>query len=321
MDEQATQSQGVHVVVGAGPVGRGTALVLASQGHAVRLVSRRGTGPVAEGISLVSGDASKAADVERFTVGATAVYSCVNPPYTSWETDWPPIHEALLGAAQRTGAVLVLCDNLYGLGDTAGRVMREDDALVATGKKGRVRARMAEELLEAHAAGRVRAVVVRSSDYLGPEVTDALMGERVLPKVLAGKAVSVLGSLDEPHTWTYVPDVARLMALGGTDERAWGRAWHTPSAPAMTQRELVQALATEAGTTVKVRALPHWVLKAAGLVVPLMRELEETEYQFAAPFVMGDEAARSELGISHTPLAEQLRATVAWWRASATKAA
>lgn len=321
MDEGSKQDGVVHVVVGAGPVGRGTARLLASWGHPVRLVSRRGTGPAADGISLVAGDASNPSDVERFTAGAAAIYSCVNPPYTSWDTDWPPIHEALLGAAERTGAVLVLCDNLYGFGDTGGRTMQEDDPLLATGKKGAVRARMAEELLAAHAAGRIHTAVVRSSDYIGPEVTDALMGERVVPKVLAGKAVSVLGSLDQPHTWTYVPDVARLMALAGVDERAWGRAWHTPSAPPMTQRGMVEALATEAGTSVKVRSLPRWVLRAAGLVSPLMRELEETEYQFAEPFVMGDDAARTELGLTHTPLAEQLRATVAWWRESAAKAA
>jgi nucleoside-diphosphate-sugar epimerase len=314
-------SSKVHVVFGAGPVGRGTARLLAEQGERVRLVSRRGTGPAVSGIELAAGDASKVDDVTRLTADAEAIYSCVNPPYTSWPTDWPPIHRALLGAAQTTGAVLVLCDNLYAFGDTGGRTMHEDDPMTATGKKGAVRAMMASELLEAHSAGRVRAVVVRSSDYIGPEVTDALMGERVVPRVLAGKSVSVLGSLDQPHTWTYVPDVHRLMAAAGTDERAWGRAWHTPSADPMTQREMVQAIAAEAGRPVKIKALPHWALKAAGLVVPTIRELEETEYQFAQRFVMADDRARTELGLTHTPVAEQVRATVAWWRHAESAAA
>jgi nucleoside-diphosphate-sugar epimerase len=303
-----------HVVVGAGPVGRGTALQLAEWGMPVRLVSRRGTGPEVAGIELLRGDAASADDVARFTTGAAAVYTCVNPPYTRWPTDWPPIHRNLLAAAEANDAVLVLCDNLYGFGDTGGRVMQEDDPLAATGRKGAVRAEMANELLAAHAGGRLRVAVVRSSDYIGPDVTDAVMGERVMPKVLAGRAVSVLGSPDQPHSWTYVPDVARLMAMAGTDERTWGRAWHTPSAPAMTQRSLVAAMAAEAGTTVKVRAMPHWLLRAGGTAVPLLRELQETWYQFARPFVMGDEAARHQLGLAHTPFAEQIRSTVAWWR-------
>jgi nucleoside-diphosphate-sugar epimerase len=311
----------VHVVFGAGPVGRGTALLLAEQGEQVRLVSRRGTGPSAPGVELVAGDASKVEDVTRLTADAEAVYSCVNPDYTRWDTDWPPIHRAILGAAEATGAVMVLCDNLYGFGNTGGRTMHEDDPMLATGKKGAVRAWMAKDLLEASAAGRVRGVVVRSSDYVGPEVVDALMGERVVPRVLAGKGISTMGSLDQPHTWTYVPDVARLMAVAGTDERAWGRAWHTPSADPMTQREMVAAFGAEAGRSVKVRALPHWALKAVGLVAPTMRELQETEYQFAQRFVMGDERARTELGLTHTPVAEQIRATVAWWRGPVAAAA
>ena len=182
-----------HVVVGAGPVGRGTALQLAEWGMPVRLVSRRGTGPAAAGIELLRGDASSAEDVGRFTAGAAAVYTCVNPPYTRWPTDWPPIHRNLLATAEANDAVLVLCDNLYGLGDTGGQVMQEDDALAATGRKGAVRARMANELLAADAAGRLRAAVVRSSDYIGPDVTDAVMGARVVPRVLAGQRVSDLG--------------------------------------------------------------------------------------------------------------------------------
>jgi nucleoside-diphosphate-sugar epimerase len=283
-------------------------------------VSRRGTGAGA-GVEAVAGDASDAADAARFTAGAAAVYSCVNPPYTRWPTDWPPIHRALLGAAEAGGAVLVLCDNLYALGDTGGRPLREDDPMTAAGPKGQVRAMMARELLEAHAAGRVRAAVVRSSDYVGPEVRDAAMGERVVPKVLAGKAVAVIGALDQPHTWTYVPDVARTMAVAGTDERAWGRVWHTPSAPPLSQRDLVRALAAEAGTTVKVRALPHWLLRAGGVAVPVFRELQETWYQFADPFVMADGEARTVLGLTHTPLEEQVRRTIGWWQETGSRQA
>src|ERR1022692_1371854 len=35
------------------------------------------------------------------------------------------------------------------------------------------------------------------------------MGERVIPRVLAGKAMRVVGYPDVRHTWTFITDVAR----------------------------------------------------------------------------------------------------------------
>ena len=192
--------------------------------------------------------------------------------------------------------------------------MAATDPLRATGRKGAMRARMATDLLEAHAACRLRATLARASDFYGPGVLGSAMGERVVPRVLAGKKVSVLGSADLPHSFSYMPDVVRTMATLATDERAWGRAWHVPNAPAGTQREFVAALAAAAGTEVKVSTVPHVALSALGLVVPVMRELKETWYQFAEPFVTDSTATEATFGLAATGLAEGAAATVRWWR-------
>ncbi|MCB0979837.1 MAG: hypothetical protein KDB17_04195, partial [Ilumatobacter sp.] len=231
-----------------------------------------------------------------------------------WPQDWPPLHQALMTAAARSGAVLVMMDNLYAFGPGATMPMAATDPLRATGRKGAMRARMATDLLEAHAAGRLRATLARASDFYGPGVLGSAMGERVVPRVLAGKKVSVLGSADLPHSFSYMPDVVRTMATLATDERAWGRAWHVPNAPAGTQREFVAALAAAAGTEVKVSTVPHVALSALGLVVPVMRELKETWYQFAEPFVTDSTATEATFGLAATGLAEGAAATVRWWR-------
>ena len=48
----------LHVVVGAGPVGAATARLLAARGDEVRLLSRRGGGPVLDGVERVAVDAA-----------------------------------------------------------------------------------------------------------------------------------------------------------------------------------------------------------------------------------------------------------------------
>lgn len=299
-----------HLVIGAGAVGTATAQLLAEDGHHVRLASRSGSGPVHPAIERVALDATDAAAVTRAARGAAAIYNCANPPYTRWETDWPPIAAALLAAAEATGAVLATTSNLYAYGPV-DRPMTEDLPLAATGTKGRVRARMWLDALAAHETGRVRATEVRGSDFYGPGVANAMLGRRAVERLLAGKSVQLLGDVSARHSVTYVPDVARLLVTVAADERAWGRPWHVPSAPALSQRETVETIARIAGVArPKVVTPPAALMRLAGVFVPMVRELRETHHQFAGDWVLDSSAAERTFGLAPTPLAEGARATV-----------
>lgn len=303
----------LHVIVGKGPVGSTTARLLAERGDDVRVVSRSG-GTSAGRIEHVALDAGHAAGLTRAAQGATALYNCANPAYHRWATDWPPIADALLQAAEATGAVLVTTANLYAYGPVDGP-LTEDLPLAATGTKGRVRARMWEDAKARHDAGRLRATEARASDFFGEGVGDNGHLERTLKAVLQGKTARVLGDPDAPHSWTYVPDVARTLVAMAGDERAWGRAWHVPTAPPASQREAADRIARIAGVDpVPVKEIPWGLVRLAGLAVPMMRELRETRYQFDHPFVLDSTATTETFGLEATPAEGALAATVAWWR-------
>ncbi|GAC1530124.1 MAG: NAD-dependent epimerase/dehydratase family protein [Acidimicrobiales bacterium] len=312
----------LHVIVGSGPVGRGTAELLAQAGHEVRVVTRSGTGPRAEAVRLIAADAANAGTLAHLSIGASAIYNCANPQYHRWATDWPPLAASLLHAATASGAVLVTMGNLYGYGPPNG-VLVESDPLAATGTKGMVRARMWREALEAHRAGRVRVTEARASDFFGPGLTaTSHFGERMVPRLLAGRTVRVLGRPDVAHTWTYIDDVVRTLVVLGSEERAWGRAWHVPSNPALTQTGMIDEFCRLAGVrTPRIATVPHLALRAVGLVSPMLRELEETRYQFIAPFVMDSTACTTEFAIEATPLDAAINETIAWWRERAQAAA
>jgi len=309
----------LHVVVGAGAIGRGVAADLAGRGHRVRVVTRSGS-DLAGGVEGVAADAGDAEVMARLTEGANVIYNCANPAYHRWPLDWPPIAQSLLAAAETSGAVLVTVSNLYGYGPAprslgvaaydASHPMTEATPLATTGRKGKVREQMWRDALEAHQEGRVRAVEIRASDYVGPGAASVL-GERAVPRLLRGKSVSVLGRTDRLHTWSFTQDVVRMVVVAGSDPRAWGRAWHAPSNEPRTQREVVDELARVARVRqVRVRALPSALLHGLGLVSPLMRELRETEYQFLDDFVMDSSAARRTFGLEPTPWQEILAATL-----------
>ena len=300
---------GLHVVVGKGPVGSAVAGELVRAGHRVRVLSRSG-GTSGGDVEHRAVDAADAEALTAASAGADALYNAVNPPYHRWATDWPPIAEALLAAAGRSGSVLVAMGNLYGYGRPTGP-MTADSPLAATDTKGRVRTAMWQRMLAAHEAGRVRVTEARASDFVGPDVpagNSYLV--RNLPGVRAGKRVWVVGDPDVRHSWAYLPDVGATLAALGTDERAWGRAWVVPSTPARSQREALGDFARAFGApTPRVSALPWPLLGALGTVVPFLREVVAIRHQWDADFVVDGSATTSALGIGPTPWDDVVRAT------------
>jgi nucleoside-diphosphate-sugar epimerase len=299
-----------HVIIGAGPVGRAVAEVLAERGADVVLASRSGRGPDVAGARREAVDAADAEALSRLAEGAQVIYNCVNPPrYDAWAALWPPVAAALLVAAERTGAVLAVTGNLYPYGPVDGPMV-EGMPDAAPGAKARIRARMTADAMALHRAGRIRTVEVRGSDFVGAPLGDHAHVPRVVPAALQGKAVRVIGSADQPHTWTDVHDMGRaLVATAGT-ESALGRVWHAPSNAPRTQAEAVNdVLASVGRPPVRVKAFPHAVLWAGGLVDAQLKELRETEYQFTRPYVMDSSAVTAELGLAPTPWDEVCRRT------------
>jgi nucleoside-diphosphate-sugar epimerase len=302
---------GRHVVVGAGPVGLATARELVAGGHEVLLVSRSGSGPEIEGVRREAADAADADRLAELATGAVALHNCINPPsYDVWSTYWPPVAAAFLEAAERCGAVLVTASCLYGYGPV-DVPMVEGLPDAATGTKSRIRAGMWAEALARHQSGRIRAVEVRGSDYMGPGVTvEAGHIARVAPAALAGRTVRVMGRPDVPHSFTDVRDMGRaLVAVAGAPQ-AWGRVWHAPTNAPVTQAQALADVCRAAGRpSVKVKGFSRVVLGIGGRLVPVLRELRETEYQFQRPYVLDSSAIERELGLSPTPWDEVCRAT------------
>ena len=283
-------------------MGSVVARLLVARGEQVRVITRSGTGP--DGVERIAADAKNG--LTEHVAGATAIYSCAGPPYNKWAAEWPRLGTALVTAAEASGAVLVSTGNLYGYG-AVDRPMSEDLPLLPNTVKGQVRAKVWDAALAAHQAGRIRTAEVRGSDYLGAGAVSPF-SVTVLPKVLAGKRGMMPGDPDVPHSWTYAGDVARLLIAVADDESAWGRAWHVPSPEPLSVRQVATLAAELAGAPpAKVASMPTVVLRLAGLVDPVAREMVEMVYQWQRSFVIDATAATVAFGIKPTPVADALR--------------
>jgi nucleoside-diphosphate-sugar epimerase len=304
----------LHVIFGAGQVGRTLAAELAERGLAVRVVSRTEPHQLATGVEWRSADASDPAAATAAAAGAAVVYQCLNAPYKDWANSFPPLQRGVMAAAEATGALMVSLENLYGYGDTHGVPMTEDLPLTATTVKGRARAQMTAELMAAAEAGRIRIAIGRASDFFGAGVTESSLGERVFGSAVAGKRADFIGNPDLPHTYSYVPDVARGLATLGTDERAIGGVWHLPGPETVTTRELLEIAGAELERPVGIRVLPKLAVRALALINPTIRELIEIGYEFEQSFVLDTSKYEATFATGTTPLPVAVATTLDWYK-------
>ncbi|CRK55982.1 Nucleoside-diphosphate-sugar epimerases [Alloactinosynnema sp. L-07] len=304
------------MVFGSGAIGLALVDALRSRGESrIRVVNRSGSAPVPDGVEVVRGDAADPAFATRVAEGARVVYQVLNPGYHEWVDRFPALQAGVLAAAEAAGARIVSLENVYMYGHAAGSAFTEDRPHAAHTVKGKLRGRMADDLLAAHTAGRVEVAIGRASDYYGPRGgAQSNLGDRVFRSVLKGKSASVLGDPDQPHTYTYVPDIGAGLAILGEHPVAAGQVWHLPNDPAeKTTRELVNLAYAAAGTSGAVRSVPDLVLWALGVVNPTVRELREMRYEFEEPFIV-DSTKIAQLGARATPYEDGITQTLEGYR-------
>lgn len=295
----------LFVVVGAGPVGRETARLLGAEGNDVRLVSRTGARSLDAGVSSVALDARSGRDLARLGVGAEAILMCAMAPYTSWPTDFPPIMEGVVTAAEDVGARLVVLGNIYGYGEGAESPLTSASPLAPTSVKGRVRVAMWERAL----ASAVPALEVRASDYLGDGAA-SLFTLMALPPLLAGEVAVMPGDLDALHAWSFTKDVARTLVAASRYSGDWGRAFHVPSQHASV-RDLATRFAELGGTSLPdLRSLADEDLEALAREDEFMREIVEMAYLYGQPCVLDASDTERLLGVSASSLDTMIKDTL-----------
>ena len=318
------QLPATHVVLGAGPVGRSVAAALATRGVTPAVVTRSGT--AVPGAASAVADISDPAQAAAAVAGAQVVFQCTSPAYHQWPAKFPALQASVVDAAAAAGALLVVAENLYGYGPGTG-LLTEDRPLTATTRKGAVRARLWQDLSAAHQAGRLRVVAGRASDFYGPGVgAGSVVGDRFFGALLRGKPAEVLGDPDRLHTYTYIADFGEALVALSETGATWGRAWHVPSAPAVTTRSFAAQATDLAGVAVpgtgpRLRRLAPWQLRLVGLGVPAVREMPEMMYQFEQDWVVDYSAYAAAVGGRPTPMRTALAATVAAQASAAQPAA
>lgn len=304
----------MQTILGAGgAIGNALARELRPYSSHIRLVSRHPekTDPDNE---CFPADLTDLEQVCRAVEGSQVVYLTAGLPYDHkvWAATWPKIIDHVIKACAQAKARLVFFDNVYMYDPSRLNPMTEATPIGPTSRKGKVRAAIAQTLLDAHREGRIEALIARSADFYGPGVENvSILTETVFKPLSQGKKANWLGRDDKKHSFTYVPDAARATALLGNTPSAYGQVWHLPTTPhPYTGRQWVEHIATALGTKPAYRVAGKGLVRLLGLFMPIMRETVEMLYQYDRDYVFDSRKFEAAFDFSPTPYEEGIRSVI-----------
>ncbi|WP_121354585.1 NAD-dependent epimerase/dehydratase family protein [Flavisolibacter nicotianae] len=269
------------ILGGGGAIGNELAKALKAYTPDIRIVSRTPQ-KVFEDDETVAADLTDATAVNRAVAGASVVYLVAGLPYKLrvWQEQWPQIMRNVIEACKQHSAKLVFFDNIYLYDEKSVGRLTETSPVNPPSKKGKVRAAIAQLLLDEVKQGGLTAMIVRAADFYGPGINTSMLQETVYKPLKKGKAAMWMGNRSRIHSFTYTPDAAKATALLGNTPDAYNQVWHLPtSGEKLTGTDWINLFAENMHVKNKAMTVSTPMLRVLGLFNPLMKEMVEMMYQ------------------------------------------
>jgi nucleoside-diphosphate-sugar epimerase len=293
------KAERIALVLGAtGGSGSEIARALLQQGWTVRGLVRDATrANLAAGMEWHEGDAMSALDVAKAARGAGVIVHAVNPPgYRNWNTVVLPMLDNTIAAARENKARIVLPGTVYNFGPDALPLLSESSPQQPLTRKGAIRVQM-EKRLEAAATNGVRALILRCGDFFGPRAGNNWFSAILKPgKKL--RSVNYPGPRDLQHTWAYLPDVGKTIALllereselAAFERFHFGGHW-------VDGNSMISAIRKAAtNSTLPLQSFPWWLVTLASPFVTMFREVREMRYLWRQPLQLDNRKLVAFLG-------------------------
>ncbi len=305
----------LHTILGAGgSVGNELVPVLLANKEMIRLVSRKPI--VCEGTEHVSADLTNFEQTLNAVKGSSVVYLLVGLQYDSrvWETTWPTIMTNTINACKQTNAKLIFIDNVYMYGKVDG-AMTEETPFNPCSKKGKIRAAIAKQLLNEMNAGNIKALIARGADFYGPCGEKSSMPNiLVFTNLAKKKKAQWLSNTNLPHSFTFIPDIAKALYLLANDETAFGQTWHLPTkAKALTGKEFIEISAKAFNRPKSVFVFPNWMVAMVGLFNRDIFEIKEMLYQNEYSYIFDSSKFENHFHFSPTSYEDGIKATAEYY--------
>jgi nucleoside-diphosphate-sugar epimerase len=295
-----------------GSIGIELANVLPAYTDKIRLVSRNPK-KVNPNDDLFPSDLTDKQKLVEALKGSEVAYLVAGLKYEAktWQQQWPLVIQNTIEACKANNTKLVFFDNIYMYDPQCIPFMTEDCNINPCSKKGEVRARIAQNLMDEVKAGNLKAVIARSADFYGPGNVNSLMMLSVYQNFLKGKKANWLCALDKKHSHTFIPDSAKATAILGNDTKADNQVWHLPTAKEPpTGKQWIGAFAKEMNVQPKTQLASRMMVKILGLFNPIMKEFVEMLYQYDQDYVFDSSKFEKTFNFQPTPYTDGIKEIV-----------
>ncbi len=293
-----------------GAIGIELAKVLPNYTQKIRLVSRNPI-KVNDSDELLSADLLNAEDVQKAVKGSSVVYVTVGFPYNLkvWQKSWPKFVSNVIDACKMHKCKLVFFDNIYMYDANYLEGMTEETPINPPSKKGSVRAKIAQMIMDEVKEGNLTALIARSADFYGPSIQNtSMLTETVFKNLSNGKKANWMGSINFKHSFTYTPDAGKATAMLGNTADAYNQVWHLPTAAnPFTGKEWIEVIAKEMGAKPKFQVVPKFMVQILGLFIPIMKEMVEMLYQYDRNYVFDSSKFEKRFKFKPTPYIDGIK--------------
>ncbi len=298
------QKKDMQTIIGSGgAIGKELAKALPRYTNKIRLVSRKPK-KVNSTDEILAADVLNKNDLEKAVRGSEIVYVTLGFPYSYkiWKEKWPEFIQNLLVICEQEKFKLVFFDNIYMYDENSLNPASEKSKIDPPSKKGQVRAKIAQMIMEKIEKGTIKALIARSADFYGPSIKDtSILTETAFKPLSQGKTANWLVNDSFKHSFTYTPDAGKATALLGNTKKAYGQVWHLPTAKnPLTGKEWVEQIAKRMHVKPKYRIVSKFMVKIIGLFVPVMRESFEMLYQYDRDYVFDSSKFENEFDLKPT---------------------
>jgi nucleoside-diphosphate-sugar epimerase len=308
----------MQTILGAtGIIGKEIAKNLVQYTDRIRLVSRNPR-KVNESDDLMTADLMVKDQVFKVVKGSDVVYLTVGLPYDIkvWESTWPVIMRNVIDACKENEAKLVFFDNVYLYGKVNGW-MTEKTPAHPSSKKGEVRAKIVEMLMNEVDKRNLEALIARAADFYGPDTPLSVVSVTVFENLAKGKSAQWLVDDKVKHSFTYTPDAGRATALLGNTGNAYNQVWHLPTdRKVLTGEELIKLVAQAFQTKPKYMVVKKWLIKLMGLFNKPLQENIEMLYQNDSDYLFDSSKFDQAFPFEKVNYQEGIKRTVEWYQAN-----
>lgn len=282
----------MHTILGSGgAISPALAEILSNHQVPVRLVSR--SAPASSYGIPFAADIMQPTQLRKALEGSDVAYLTVGLPYklSVWEQQWRPLMQNVVDTCSALGTKLIFVDNIYMLSDTAIPHMKEDSPLNPSSKKGKIRADVDRIILNAIESGRLNAIIARSADFYGyMSPNKSLLLDLVITKMAKDSSPQWMYTIDQKHSFSYIPDIAQALFLMSSRSDAFNRIWNLPTAEPLTIRELIDITNRHLGTDLKPQILSEILMSILRLFIPPLKEMKELKYQMIQDYWLDSSA-------------------------------